>query len=213
MIIFDDLEFVKQLIEGQVPKTHYRNNIFRTCARVVNNVAYSYEEVESAIVKNTNFSLEYFGEYVESNLSRDMIKPHQVVFYEGEIKAIRRLHNNASKKIYLYLLFLFKYYNTKRIRVSVNEVKRLAGIRNQGRWSLNTVNMGDGIVARKEKVNTNTLVKNPRNHKPYFYYYPKYAKGTRAFTFTYSGDSYMLPSKEFSSNSAELWEIYTEYVR
>ncbi|MHC1722463.1 MAG: hypothetical protein AB9836_04560 [Aminipila sp.] len=212
MIIFDDKDFVKQLKHGEVMKNKYSNSVLRACSRMVNIGAYDYVEMCNIIERNTNFDIGVFWSYVENNADPLIAVPHSIVFYKTELQSCMTLKKQTEQKIYLYLLFLFKYFKTKRIKVSFYEIKVLAGIQNQNRWNLKNIKIGPNITARREKTLTNEIVETPRNHKIYWYYYPKKCK-EKAFEFEYEGDSYLLSRLSFNSNLCELWVKFEEFKK
>ena len=213
MIIFNDIEFARQLAAGTVPKNIYQNITFRALARARNTLDLDPNDIEDIICENTNFQPEmmdwYFGEFTE----REPAVPHPVTFSRADILRINKLKAKRNKKIYLAILFLTKYFNTKRLRLSLQEIKTVIGLKNQNGLNYKTVTMGEGVTYRREK---NGIKMDPvviRNHKGYFYYYPPENEGFAdeiAFQFDYIGSPYYLPSVDYHSNLCELWNLYLQ---
>ena len=214
MIIFDDFEYTKLILNGQAPPCMNRNNIFRSCAKMVAIGEHPYDEVWNALLKyaeaNPRFIMteQTFLDYIEEKKDYRPYKPHEVKFGVNEIRNVNKLPRKLEKKYYLYQLFLFKYYETHKMRVAGREIKRLAGI-NPNHLSMNELHLGRGITVRREKYTSQVLTKYA-NNKPYTYYYPIDPAGKTAFTFTYEGDCFMLPNVEFNSNMGELWDKFLE---
>lgn len=212
MVIFDDYEFVKLLIKGDIPKNcEYRNNVLRSCAKLIDRGDYKFSELLNVINEHTKFDIDddLLAEYVTAQKDYPPIKPHIMVFTEGEVKAIHSLRKKSDQKLYLAMIFAFKYFGTHRLRLAMREFKRMAGL-SLSHYSIHDMQLGNGIVIRREKKFTKSLITDYSTNKPYTYYYPRFASGKDMFTFIYEGDCYMLPSAPWESNLSELWSKYKE---
>lgn len=211
MIIFDDYEYMKLLMNGDAPKCLNRNNVLRTCAKMIDRGDYEFIAVLNALneyMPHFNVTDKLLGEYVETRAIAPPIKPHIVVYGASELRSIANLPKMSEQKLYLYQLFLFKYFNTHRLRVAQREIKRIAGL-GVTHYSLNSVHLGHGIIVRRETRESRVL-KEYSTNKPYTYYYPTRKPGKNVFSYLYDGDCFMLPSEPFESNLSELWDKYRE---
>lgn len=211
MIIFDDYEFMKLIMSGEAPVCQNRNNVLRTCAKMIDRGDYEFTDVLNQLTEHFpkfNVTDRLLGEYVENMTISPPVQPHVVVFGFGEVRSIANLPTKTEQKLYLYQLFLFKYFNTHRLRVSQREFKRLAGVAPQ-HYSLNDIHLGHGLTVRRE-TKENRVLHDYNNNKPYLYYYPTRKPGKTVTSFLYEGDSFMLPSEPFESNLSELWDKYRE---
>lgn len=218
MIIFDDYEYVKLLMEGKAPKCIYRNNVLRSCAKLIERGDYEYSEVMDALHKYTKFDVddELLSQYVEAKGKTAPIKPHLITFGLGEIRAVNNLRKKSEKKLYLYQLFIFKYFGTHRVRLSMREFKRLANLE-PTHYKIEDMHLGHGITMRREKhyigdPTINKVIADYSTNKPYTYYYPIAKPGKAVFSYLYEGDCFMLPSIPFESNLSELWAKYRQAV-
>ena len=211
MIIFDDLEYVKMIISRTAPDCINRNSILRSCAKMINLGYYSYSEIYDALQAYPKLAVTdiLLDEYLLNQADRIAYKPHKVSYGLSEIKNISKLPKKSERKYYLYQLFLFKYFNVHRLRVSQREVKRLAGL-NPNHMPIDDTHLGRGITIRREKQTATgaKILKKWDNNKPYMYYYPKEHPGKHILEFTYAGDSFIQPNIPFNSNLPDLWTLY-----
>lgn len=207
MIIFDDREYVELLMAGEAPKCIFQNTILRSCAKMISVGEYEFDDVFDALDEYTDFNIdkEILERYIEQRAVNPPIRYHAVDFGYNELRNIYRLPRKSDRKFYLAQLFLFKYFETKRLRISGREFKRIAGIP-ETRYSLKTIKTGKYITTRREDLYGYDL-KNYTTNKPYTYYYLKGGKGQTVFTYKYEGDCFMLPKCEWNSNIAQLWEL------
>ena len=210
MIIFDDYEYVKLLMDGKAPKCQYRNNVLRSCAKMIAVEEYEFADILDALHEYMPFEVtgDDLAQYVADRTSTPPVRFHSVDFGLNELRNIYKLPRDSERKYYLAQLFCFKYFGTKRIRVSGREFKRIACM-NPTHFSLNYLHMGRYITTRREDSH-NIVLTTYRNHKPYIYYYPKEKPGRTVFTYKYEGDCYMLPKEPWNSNTHELWELCEE---
>lgn len=211
MIIFDDYEYVKLVLNHEAPDCIHRNPILRSCAKMVNIGAFEHDAVFDALKaypKMDDLTEELFDSYLTIYGDIAPYKPREVSFGLNEIKNVNKLPRKLEKKYYLYQLYLFKYFGVHRMRVAGRELKRLAGI-NPNHLPLDSIHLGRGITVRREKLGTRVMSVY-KNNKPYTYYYPKEQAGKTVFTFMYDGDCFMQPNVPYNSNSLELWDKFLE---
>lgn len=209
MVIFDDYEYVKLLMAGKAPKCIYRNNVLRSCARLIARGDYEPDDVRNALNEYMSFDVtdEDLNEYVETRTILPPVSPHLVVFGLGEIKCVNMLPRKSDRKLYLYQLFCFKYFGVKKLRLAHREFKRLAGL-DPNHFPTKNMHIGHGISIRREK--NGKILKSYSTNKPYTYYYPTVKAGKPVFSYLYEGDCFMLPSVPFESNLSELWAKYLQ---
>ena len=214
MIIFDDYEFVRLLMDGEAPHPCiYRNSVLRSCAKLIDRGDYEFNDILNKlneVYPRFNVNDELLAQYVENRTLTPPYKPHLITFGLGELKAIHSLPRKSERKLYLCQLFAFKYFGVKRLRIAHREFKRMAGL-NLNHYPISEMHMGHGISIRREDNHKgNIIIADYSTNKPYTYYYPTMRSGKSVFSFLYEGDSYMLPSSEFESNLSELWDKYRE---
>lgn len=209
MIVFDDYGFVQLMMNGEAPKSMFQNRVLTSCARLVKAEKYTFDEMLESINKYMRFEVpaDLFEEYCDTRTYIPPVTPHSVTFYDNEIKSISILPLINERKIYLTQLFLFKYFETKRLRVSHREVKKFAHI-NPNHHPLTELRIGRGIHMRREKYGHK--LKEYGNHKPYMYYYPMAKPDVPVFQYMYKGDPVLLPSAPYTNNYDELWEQFLQ---
>lgn len=210
MIIFDDAEYVDLLVRGEAPKHNFRNNVLRSCAKMIHAGKHDIDEVYEAILAYTDYEIEkeLLESYVSDRGDTRIYAPHEIGFGLNELKNIYKLRTKNERKYYLAQLFCFKYFESHRLRIAGREFKRIAGI-SLSHNSLTTTHLGRGISVRRE-THTKKVKREFTNEKPYYYYYPLEKIGRIVFTYKYEGDSFMLPSVEWNSNISELWKACEE---
>lgn len=207
MIIFDDYEYVKLLMAGEAPKCIFQNTILRSCAKMISVGEYTFDEVFDALGQYTDFNIdsEILERYIDQRTANPPVRFHTVEFGYNELRNIYKLPRRSDRRYYLAQIFTFKYFGTKRIRLSGREFKRIAGL-SPTRFSLTTVKTGKYITTRREDLLGHDL-RHYSTNKPYTYYYLRGGKGPTVFTYTYEGDCFMLPKCEWHSNIDQLWEL------
>ena len=210
MIIFDDYEYVTMLMDGKAPPCRYRNNVLRSCAKMVATEQYVAEDILNALHEYMPFDVteKDLFDYVQDRAQTPPVRFHEVNFGLNELRNIYKLPRRNERKYYLAQLFCFKYFGTKRLRLAGREFKRVAGL-NPTHSPLTYLHMGRYITTRREDMYGKVLNKYS-NNKPYVYYYPKEKPGRTVFTYKYEGDCFMLPNIDWNSNMGQLWELCEE---
>ena len=140
MIVFDDYKFIKYTEKHGFNNFSARNAALRSAAKVYHNKSdfkhFALSNM-SGLFEDCITSKEKQGiiNYYSDRFSElSPIVPHDVKFSKEELTAIMTVKGSASRKINAALLFLFKYFDTKNIKVSMKELRILCGVLHNYSW-------------------------------------------------------------------------------
>ena len=208
MIVFDDYKFIEYISKNRLDGKRGRDAALRSAARVFETYK-DYKEfagcrVSDAYAGFTDSEFTYAMDfYHDRHSGQKPIVPHPVYFSCDEIAKIRAkgIYGNIhSMRTNFILIFLFKYFNTNNIKVSLAEIRKLIDRSQPDSWSevelLKCIRMTRSEGTRRVRAANFRLKR--QSHKP--------AESTKGFT--YCGDVFCDVKKSFESNINEaMWDI------
>lgn len=203
MIIFDDYCFINYVNTNGFSMISARHQALRSAARVIPQT----EEYRTFVLKHMpelfndcetendiNNRIDY---YTARYSSRTPVIPHDIFFSKNELMCIQCMPNKISRKVNFALLFLFKYFDTHNIKVTLRDIRTLTANTNRCSWK--DVHLLENILLQRDSLFSERI-------KPTNFKLLKDCSENDKILYRYEGDACCCSSIPFKSNLCKEYE-------